>query len=94
MDYTIKLDIAATVTRHVIDSAVHGAVSRFRGELGDHAELASDIATIAAETALEQFKTWANSELRLIKLEHERRASHLLLNPSRMFVGAETKTSP
>lgn len=78
MDYTIKFDVGGPIARHAIDSAVHGAVERFRDELGDNRELVATIAQIAATTALEQFKTWANAELRLIAAEHKFRADRLL----------------
>jgi hypothetical protein len=94
VDYTIKPDILRTVAKMTIDSAVHGAVSRFRDELGDKAELAYRIAEIAAESALEQFKAYCNAELRIIQVDHEQRASVLMMKPPAMFAPPPKPASP
>jgi hypothetical protein len=81
VDYTIKIDLVMTAVRAAVDSSVHEAVGRFREELGDNAQFVSDIAEAAAMSAVEKFKAMCNSELRLIGLEHGRRASELMMKP-------------
>lgn len=85
-DYTIKFDPMETMMRHCIDMAIHGAIERFRDELGDNVGLTHKIARIAAETAVEQFKTYCNAQLRIISVDHEMRASLSRLTVQKHFI--------
>jgi hypothetical protein len=86
MNYTIKLDVEGRMARQCIDMAVHHALERYRDELGDNAGLTHRIAAAAAATAMEQFKSWCNAELRLIEADHERRANERMLTPLRVVI--------
>jgi len=71
--YTIDFSPLRTVMRHSIDMAVHESCERFKDELGDQIGLTQRIAQAAAETAVEQFTTYCNAQLRMIEIDHEER---------------------
>jgi len=93
-DYTIKPGVLERAMRVAVDMAVHQALSRFGDELPRETHgLVSRIATAAAHTAVEQFRTYANSELRLIMVDHERRAEAFNLRPLDFNVHKPTSSS-
>lgn len=83
--YPIKFSPTENMMRVAIDSAVHQAVGRFCDELGEHQGLAYSIARAAAESAVEQFKTLCNAELRLIEIDHQKRMNHAVHKASSML---------
>jgi len=79
MKYEIDYSPLKTAMRHNIDMAVHHAIKRFERDLpGDQVGLVHKIARAAAETAMEQFCSYANAELRLIEIDYERRGDEML----------------
>lgn len=90
MSFPIPLSVIENLQRICADMAAHEAVARFRGHEIDEA-LLSRCCRAAAASAVETFASHVNSQLRLIELDHERRAERLLLHPLPMFVPAAPK---
>lgn len=85
VDYTIKFDAMRRAAQMSIDSAVATAIRQFEKELGDKVGLTAKIARVVAENAMQQFMAVANSELRLIAVEHQRRADEYMMRPPKPF---------
>ena len=77
----IRLDPIRPAIRMCIDGAVHQAVGRFSDDIKPIEGLVYRIAQAAAESAVEQFCSYANAELAIIKIEWDRRADELSLKP-------------
>lgn len=85
MDYDHRMrSMLDMLRRQVADSAAAHAMSRFGPDMGEHAELAHKIATIAAQTALDQFSAYCAAELRVIELDEERRRRDVMLRAPSM----------
>lgn len=88
-DYTLKNDTMDRVMHHSIDMAVNQAVTRFANDLPrEFHSLVARIASAAAHTSVEQFRTYANSELRLIEIDHQQRYEKEYLRPIDMRIQA------
>ena len=86
MSYKIEMRILELAMRQAVDSAVHNAVDRFSDRLGDNVGLTHKIARAAAETAIEQFASYCNAELRLIEIDYERRADEMMMRHPRLVI--------
>lgn len=92
VDYMIKFDAMRHAAQMSIDSAVSAAIRQFEKELGDKVGLTAKIAHVVAENAMQQFMAIANSELRLIAIEHQRRADEYMMRPlESLFLPEEAK---
>lgn len=91
MSYRIDQRMLELAMSRCVDSAVHNAVQRFERELGEHQGLAHRIAHAAAESAMEQFASYCNAELRLIQIDHERRADEAALRMPEYFIANAPK---
>lgn len=87
-NHLIAMPSLDMIGRHCVDSAVNQSIARFADQLGGNLELTQMIATAAAQTALEQFRAIANSELRIIQIDWEHRAEMVNLKMPSMILKA------
>ena len=86
----IEIDRIQLMMRQSIDASVHAAMERLRPDEQIREGDVHHIACAAAEIAIEQFAAYCNSELRLIRMNHELRDERAMFEISNHF----TKTMP
>ena len=79
------------VMKHAVDSAVSAAMERFRPALGEDTEVAHRAAHLAAEIAVEQFRSYCKVEMSLIEADRELRLRHARLFPPSMILNMQDK---
>lgn len=82
MTYRIDTDRVQLMMRQSIDAAVHAAIARYEQREGKSGKDFYPIARAAAEVAIEQFAAYCNSELALIRADHEAQFDRAMLKPN------------